>query len=338
MLFIQSVFKIKRFTSSKDRDFIKALKIYNDSIAVHSKTDTNEISTFVDKKEIRNREMFFFGLYYNDEVVGYIECGYLKITRALMIDYIIIKDDYNYNGIFYPFFSLLQQFFSNNLIEIDYYLTEVCFKSMDYNEDKESYYLRKLLFAEDFKIINFIYPQPKLGLYNYESNLDMKIMIKSTNTMTRIKTETLMAILKDIYYNHYLDWYKEFMSNEELEEYKLHLQNQEKKIYDQIHKEKDIDLIISADIFCDYYLSNNCYYKSTKSMAGYVKSPIKKSTKYLKLLGIPLVIILALIFSFVVYILAMRLKMPLEGIAPFFSAISATLTGLIVLFASNKNK
>ena len=53
----QSIYRIKRFTSSKDRDFIKALKIYNDSIAVHSKTDTNEITTFLDKKTSSKREM-----------------------------------------------------------------------------------------------------------------------------------------------------------------------------------------------------------------------------------------------------------------------------------------
>ena len=60
---LNSSFKIKRFQSSDDRDFIKALKIYNDTIPVETKTDTNEITYFLDLKEKRSREMFFFGLY-----------------------------------------------------------------------------------------------------------------------------------------------------------------------------------------------------------------------------------------------------------------------------------
>ena len=55
-----------RFQSSEERDFIKALKIYNDTIPVETKTSTNEITYFLDKKEIDKREMYFFGLYYND--------------------------------------------------------------------------------------------------------------------------------------------------------------------------------------------------------------------------------------------------------------------------------
>lgn len=334
----QSIYRIKRFTSSKDRDFIKALKIYNDSIAVHSKTDTNEITTFLDKKTSSKREMFFFGLFFNDTVVGYIECGYLKATKSLIIDYIILKDNYNYNGVFYPFFSLLQQYFSINLIEIDYYLTEISFDSIGFNEDKESYYLRKLLFAEDFRILNIIYPQPKLGLHNHESNCDMKLMIKSTNSIRSIKAETVKAILKDIYNNHYLDWYKEFMTDSEIEQYKSHLHEQEKRIYDQIHKKEYIDLIVNTTFLCEYYLSSNCYYKSTVSTAGYVKPSVKKSMSLLRIISIPAVIIIALVLSFLVYIIAVEFDLPLEGITPFFTAVSSTLTGLIVLFISNKNK
>lgn len=88
---ISSSFTIKRFQSSEERDFIKALKIYNDTIPVETKTSTNEITYFLDKKEIDNREMYFFGLYYNEEVIGYIECGYLFQTKSIIIDYLTLK-------------------------------------------------------------------------------------------------------------------------------------------------------------------------------------------------------------------------------------------------------
>lgn len=49
---ISSSFTIKRFQSSEERDFIKALKIYNDTIPVETKTSTNEITYFLDKKKL----------------------------------------------------------------------------------------------------------------------------------------------------------------------------------------------------------------------------------------------------------------------------------------------
>ena len=334
---VQANYKIRRFTTSKDRDFIKALKIYNDSIAIHSKTDTNEISVFIDKTASKCREMFFFGLYYNDIVVGYIECGYLKTTRSLIIDYFIIKDDYSINGVFYPFFSLFQQFLSSNLIEIDYYIIEVNFRSSDFNEDKESYYLRKLLFAEDFKTVDIVYSQPRLGVNNFESNLDMKLMIKSTNSINTIRTETISAMLHDIYYNHYLDWYTAFMSENEIREYKNHIQNQERIINEQIKNRAVIKLISNANTVCDHYMSNNCYYNNLHSTAGYVKSSIKP-IRILKLFSIPLVIFTAVLLSFAVFSLTKVLEISVDKISPFFTAVSATLTGLIALFISSKNK
>ena len=41
---VESNFCIKRFTSSKDKDFVKALMLYNDTIPVDTKTSSNEIS------------------------------------------------------------------------------------------------------------------------------------------------------------------------------------------------------------------------------------------------------------------------------------------------------
>ena len=46
----------KSFYSSEERDFYKSLKIYNDTIPVETKTSTNEITYFLDKKEIDNRK------------------------------------------------------------------------------------------------------------------------------------------------------------------------------------------------------------------------------------------------------------------------------------------
>ena len=187
---ISSSFTIKRFQSSEERDFIKALKIYNDTIPVETKTSTNEITYFLDKKEIDNREMYFFGLYYNEEVIGYIECGYLFQTKSIIIDYLTLKNEFNINGIFYPLFSLFQQYFSDNLVDYDYIITEVSIRTLAENVDKESYYVRKLLQAEDFRIIDIPYPQPQLGLNNFESNFNLRVLV----ALKVIRLKTLLKI------------------------------------------------------------------------------------------------------------------------------------------------
>ena len=86
-------YTVKHFENSRDKDFIKALKIYNDSISVDTKTSTNEIIYFADNYNLQhNRVMYFLGLYLNNEVVGYVEAGYLLNSKTIIIDYIVIKE------------------------------------------------------------------------------------------------------------------------------------------------------------------------------------------------------------------------------------------------------
>ena len=54
----QASYKIKRFTSPTERDFLAALKIYNETIPVETKTSTNEISHFAELQRKTPREMY----------------------------------------------------------------------------------------------------------------------------------------------------------------------------------------------------------------------------------------------------------------------------------------
>ena len=95
-------YAVKRFENSKDKDFMKALQIYNDSIPVDTKTSTNEIIYFADNWNLQaNRLMYFFGLYIDNEVIGYVEAGYLVKTKVIIP---II-----YNDCFFIFYCLLKR-------------------------------------------------------------------------------------------------------------------------------------------------------------------------------------------------------------------------------------
>lgn len=336
---LNSNFKIKRFQASEDKDFIKALKIYNDTIPVETKTDTNEIVSFVDKNKSGSREMFFFGLYYNNEIIGYIESAYLQETKVIMIDYITLKTEFNLNGIFYPLFSLFQQFFSENLIDYDYIITEISVRTIDESVDKESYFSRKLLRIEDFKIIDIPYPQPQLGANNFESNFDLRLMIKSLNPIKSLKTDTLLSIVKDIYFNHYYDWYKNFMTEDETKSYSRHLEEQQEEFRKNLRGLKIIKLAELPHGLCDHFLSKDCYYNSNEiSTAGFVSNSKLKHKNWLLLLGIPITIIVGIVISYFIYMLLDKYKIASKDITPIFASISATITGIIALLFSNKAK
>ena len=84
---VATSFSIKRFLTSKDKDFIKALILYNDTIPVDTKTSSNEIMYFCDHCSMQPRRiMYFFGLYCDDRLVGFVEAGYLTTTKTIIID------------------------------------------------------------------------------------------------------------------------------------------------------------------------------------------------------------------------------------------------------------
>lgn len=334
---LQTGYKIKLFSSSNDKDFVKALKIYNDIVPAETKTSTNEITTYVDKKLDNKREMYFFGLYYNDDVIGYIESAYLITTKTLIIDYFILKEQYNYNSVFYPLFSLFQRFFSDNLIDIEYYVTEVSVKTLEQNVDKESYYLRKLLQAEDFRLIDFPYPQPRLGTTNFESNFNLRLMIKSTTGINELQNKTFLSIVNDIYNNHYVAWYTTFLESDAIVEYQKHIDDLIEDIKAALHPDKKMRLSFLPIGTCEHYMSTHCFYKTNDiSTAGFAKSITKKNTNLTWIVGIPLVIVFAIAFTFMLFLLINMLDLETSDIAPLLTPITSIFTGILALAFSNK--
>lgn len=320
-------FSLKHFESSKDKDFINALMIYNDTTPVDTKTSTNEIIYFADNCNSQpNRQMFFFGLYVNNTLMGFIETGYLKITKSIIIDYIVLKDEYHLNSIFYPLFSLLQRYFSQAMIDYDYIITEVSTKCPEESVDSESFFSRKMLQIEDFRLVDALYLQPKLGLDNEESNFRFQLMIKSSQSLLSIKKKTYLAIVKDIYYEHYNAWYK-MVDIENSEEYKILASKQYELIEKSLEQSDEISLTVQNPI-CEYYKAPDCHYNC--STAGFIKENCIKSR--------PLLLISAPIVTFVVFLLSLLIFEILEknqikstSFAPIFAAITAICTTVFTI-------
>lgn len=328
-------FLVKRFSSAKDKDFVKALMIYNETIPVDIKTNTSEITYFADHAtEQPKREMYFFGLYADGNVVGFVEAGYLLTTKTIIIDYIVLKSEYRLNSVFYPLFSLVQRYFSEHMIDYDFIATEVSTKCPEQCVDSESFFSRKMLQMEDFRVIDMLYRQPKLGLDNLESNFDFQLMIRSAQSVANIKKETYLAIVRDIYFEHYYPWY-EIADGEHSSEYLNHLESEYENIKKQVDHCKDEIHLSSEAPSCAYYKAPDCHFNS--STAGFAPNTNPKHRPIL-LLGIPIITLCAFGIALSVYIILGKLNIQPDKFAGLFAAITAICTGLFTLAFSKISK
>lgn len=325
-------YSIKRFENSKDKDFTKALKIYNDSIPVDTKTSTNEIVYFADNCNLqKKRIMYFLGLYIDGEVVGYVEAGYLIKTKTIIIDYIVIKDEFHLNSAFYPLFGLVQKFFSDELIDYNFIVTEVSTKCVG-EVDSESFFSRKMLQLEDFRIAKQRYIQPKLGIENEESNFEFQLLIRSKQPLTTLKVDTYLAIVKDIYYEHYYAWYSAMEPLHEAE-YKNHIDEQYEYICSELQNSKDI-ILENSNPICDFYKTSDCHYYS--STAGFINNKTTKNRPIL-LIGIPIIIVVEIFFSVLIFKILGTFNVEVTSFAPIFAAVT-TLCTCIFTIAFTKTK
>lgn len=330
---VYTSFNVKRFLSSKDKDFIKALMLYNDIIPVDTKTSSNEIMFFCDHCDMQpKRIMYFLGLYCDEQLVGFVEAGYLTTTKTIIIDYIVLKDEYRLNSVFYPLFSLIQRYFSENMIDYDYIATEVSTKCPEQSVDAESFFSKKMLQMEDFLIAEVLYRQPRLGLDNLESNFDFQLMIKSKQSIPFMKKETYLSIVHDIYFNHYYPWY-EVADEERSADYKKHLEIEFELVETHVNKLSNNIILSNQGVACAFYRAPDCHYNS--STAGFVRSKKKKRMHKLILwLGIPCVIIAAFLVSMGAYFLLKKINIQPDKFAGLFAAISAVFTGILTLIFS----
>lgn len=333
-------FYVKRFTSSKDKDFVKALMLYNGTIPVDTKTSSNEIMYFCDHCTMQpKRIMYFFGLYCDDHLVGFVETGYLLTTKTIIIDYIVLKEEYRLNSVFYPLFSLIQRYFSENMIDYDYIATEVSTKCPEQSVDAESFFSKKMLQMEDFRIAEVLYRQPRLGLDNLESNFDFQLMVKSKQSMPFMKKESYLAIVHDIYFEHYYPWY-EVADKERSSEYKVHLEEEYELVKGKVEQIPGDIVLSNQGVTCAYYKAPDCHYNT--STAGFVPGKKRKVARKLVFgIGIPCVTVGAFLISMVAYYLLKKLSIQPDMFAGLFAAISATFTGVLTLtfsaFAKTKS-
>lgn len=329
---MEQSYEVKRLTSTKDKLCMPAINIYAQSMSSDVRTSTNEIAVCIDGK-IRSRNQYFcFALCYQRVVIGYAQAAFISKGKILFIDYFTIKDEYKKNGIFYPLFSIFLLYFSQNNIYYDYIVTEIGHQGST-KIDGDSAFLQKVLFVEDFLSIKAPYKQPELGLYKEETNIDANLYIRFSDSLSSIPKSTYLLLVKHIYYDHYLAWYQNFLTKDEVDIYKKHLDQTFAAIQQKLTKVDAVNLLDRVSLDCKYF--SECCKASQISTAGFAPLPVKK--KRLRWLSSILVFFAVIAISVFLYHLTRLLHISNEVFSGIFTATTALALGVTTYLFSNKD-
>jgi hypothetical protein len=235
----RSSYRLKRYLSSRDPDFAAALMIYVRNTPANIRTDTNEITYWLDKYAEKFGDVFHvFGFYRDRQLVGYAEAAYFRDERLIALDYITIDSAYRRNNIFFEFVDQLKQYFEETYPEYRYGVAEVTYGVGQQYPSQDSRLMVRLLKLQGFHVIHAPYFQPRLMLDDAESEMPADLLIFSTTQMESIKVDTYLSIVHTLYYKYYLPW--KSVSPAGTEEYKAHIDELYSKIRSGLKKKKSV--------------------------------------------------------------------------------------------------
>lgn len=284
--------KVNRVTDINDKDFLKALKIYHEQVSDKVRTDENQIKAYItDNIKTKAREMAFYVLYAKKQVIGYAEVGILFSSKTFFVDYFILGSSYQNKGYFYSCYNLMIEDLKSQYPTFRYIIVE--YYNSTKNNDSESF-ARKCLALEYYKVIDIKYFQPGLFEEGDDTIVPCWLLIQETSKEIEyeyISKELFEKILKDIYFNHYVEWYEHFFDNYAMENYKNKLNALYTKIISNTYG--TIKLTDYSYVNCKYSAGNKCAFTRN---APFSKTPKMNNKTFiiLSFLTIVSVIVLAI--------------------------------------------
>lgn len=242
-LSMKSIYELKKFKNSSDKDLTEALFIYSQNIENVLRTDTREIIYWLDNYNLIYSDRFYLlGFYLNNKIIGFAQLVHFQNEKITFFDYIVIDRKHRRNNTFYEFVSEIQEFISNEGFESSYTLGEVGY----YNENNEpteiTRNLIRLLKMSGFGVVKTLYFQPMLGNQNYESELQSVLMMYTDSSIKKIKKDTYLMFVHTIYFKHYKRWYDRFFSEQEQMKYSIGLQKLIDTINTKLEKKDYVEI------------------------------------------------------------------------------------------------
>lgn len=277
---LEYAYAIKRFTKVND-EFLEALRIYSDTTPYEIRTDTNEITYWLNNISPLF-QLYAFGLYLNGQLIGLALNAYIPYTQIVVDDYLAVLEPYRINTLFLNYMGLIQNFYKDNNFNISYYITEISNKHNGSNINRESLMSLKLLCLDDYVRINALYFEPQLGLHNPESEFEAHLYIKSIDIPNKIQKTTYTELVKSIYYNYYLEWYRPILSNSDIIIYNNNIDTLYNKI---LSKNNNLDTIQLLKSECEILSqTTNTDSLTVANIPAVIQQ--KKSNVFLTLIGI----------------------------------------------------
>jgi hypothetical protein len=208
MTTIHQVFIVRSFRSTKDRDFQKALQIYDAHTHPQVKTDSREISYWLDNNQARKGGTFYVcGLYIGADLVGYAQFMYLATTRLIHFDYFIIDPDRRSAGAFYTFADQMRLFFETEGFEWDFASAEVAKLDVVNGVSQYAERLVRLFRQAGFSEVLADYDQPLLGIEHPDTAVEARLLVLPRVEMPSISKARYLELVSAIYHKHYGTWY-----------------------------------------------------------------------------------------------------------------------------------
>lgn len=328
-------FNIRRVQKVTDEEYIAALRIYNETTPFEIRTETNEMNYWLSVNEENDLfEIYMFILYLDDKMIGLSMTTYIKKTKVVVDEYLAVPDQYRINTVFLIYLSLIQSYYKENNIDYSYYVTEISNKNSGKEINRESQISLKVLCAEEFGKINAPYYTLPLGLENHESNFEAILYIKTNDSIKSITKETYLQIVKSIYYDYSLTWYRKFMTSDGLKLYEQEINRNFQIIKRHLYngKDKDNANVSVINHHCTALHLNGNYERTS----GTIPITRKGKGKF-----VVLIIAAVCIFPFVIILgyskLLELLGIPLSMTNTMLgNIISAIVTCLTTLYISNK--
>lgn len=322
---------IRRLERSSDPDYSFALKIYNQTTPYEIKTNTNEITFWLDRKDGTDPfEPMFFALYYSGRPVGFAMMTYMKAQRIAILEYISLEAQYRVNTVFFVYINLLENYLNINQYDVAFIINEVSNRRNGHDIDRESQIFAKLLCIEGYSKIDAPYTTPPLGLNNFESSFDAYLFIKSTGDIHALEKQTYLEIVKTIYFEYFLVWYRYILPQNEIDAY----QNLLTKSFDSIsHKLSTANAISVIHVDCPILMNNI----SNISTTGLPPATPKKSRAIIYILLVLFIILCPIVVVWIYNLVLGILHISIGSVnAIVGNCLSALLTVCVTLWLAKR--
>lgn len=324
-------FSIRRFDKSTDSDYADALKIYNETTPYEIKTNTNEITFWLDRKDSTDPfESMFFALYYSEKLAGFAMMTYIKAQRIVILEYVALEAQYRVNTVFFTYINLLESYLHVNQYDVAFILNEVSNRRNGSDIDKESQIFSKLLCIEGFGKIDAPYTTPPLGTNNFESSFDAFLFAKSSGDVHALERQTYLDIVRAIYFDYFLVWYKYVLPANLVNDYNGILEKSFEAISRKLTTSGTIPVLY---VECPILLNNACNIKTT----GLPPAIPKKSKVFLYVLLAVFIVVCPLAVAWGYNYVLNLLGVPIGSVSTILgSCLSACLTACATLWVAKK--